>query len=342
MNKKKIIDYTQFEPTRNDLEVIGAFNPAVAKLGEKTVMLLRVAERAKQDKEGYFRIPRYEDGKGFDFIELPVCDDYDFSDVRVVKGKGEFYLTSLSHFKVGFSDDGVSFDFSQGITVMPSGIYEEFGIEDARITEIDGTYFVTYTAVSRYGIHVAMMTTKDFIDFERSGNILPADNKDCVIFPDKINGKYYMLHRPSLDNYGRLNVFTATSNDLFGWGDHRVLENAYPEFGDIERIGAGAVPFLTKKGYLAVYHCAFRDGKYTLIAMLLDKNDPTRVLAKSASPLLQCSEDFEKSGFMEDVVFTCGLVKEAETLNIYYGVCDQCVAVANISLQEVWDNMEVV
>ena len=340
MKKQLIIDYARILPTRGDLEVIGAFNPAVAKFGDKTVMILRVAERAKQNKEGSFLIPRYVDGAGLDFIELPVCADYDFSDVRVVSGKGEFYLTSLSHFKVGFSSDGVNFDFSDGVTIRPTNVYEEFGVEDARITQIGDTYYISYTAVGRYGIHVALITTKDFVNFERHGNILPADNKDCVIFPEKINGKYFMLHRPSLERYGRLNVFTAQSEDLVNWGDHQVLLNAYPDFGDIERIGAGAVPILVDEGYLEIYHCADMQGRYVLIAMLLDKNDPTKVLAKSKAPLVKSTEDFETKGFMDEVVFTCGLVKDGQNLNIYYGVCDQSVAVATVSLKEVFENME--
>ena len=341
MVKKKIIDHFDIAPSDDRLEVIGAFNPAVIKAGDCTYMILRVAEKAKQTDEEAFSVPYYDPVKGVGILRIPYDKDYDFSDIRVIRRDSEFYLTSMSHFLIGKSTDGVHFDFSDDVRVFPETDYEEYGIEDARITELDGTFYITYTAVNRNGTYVALMTTEDFENFERKGVMFSRDDKDCVIFPDRINGKFYAMHRPSTEENIKLDIWLAESDDMFTVSADYALEGARLTFGKSARLGAGAVPFKTEKGYLTVYHSADESNRYMLVAMLLDLADPSKVLAKSKRPLVSSTEDFEKYGFMDNVVFTCGLTVTGEQINIYYGVCDRDVAVANLPISEVWDNMEV-
>lgn len=341
MNKKLIISYDKIKPHCEGFEVVGAFNPAVARYKDEIVMLLRVAESVKQEKEDCFCVPIYKEQCGVDFVNLPKTDDYDFSDARVVTSKERCYLTSISYFKVGRSKDGINFDFSDNICIMPSNKYEEYGIEDARITQIDNVYYITYTAVSSNGINVALIVTEDFVSFERKGIILHSDNKDCVIFPEKVNGKYMALHRPSISRFGKLDIWTAESDNLIAWGNHKVMQDARICYEPSVRVGAGAVPIKTDKGYLVVYHSADVNDKYILTAMLLDSDDPNKVLAKSVKPLIEPTEPYEKKGFVNNVVFTCGLINRGSVLDIYYGACDQNVAVASVSIQDVLDDMEV-
>lgn len=340
MNKQLLINYKDIKPHADGFEVIGAFNPAVTLCNGETVMLLRVAERAVQTNQNCFCVPVYREGSGIEFVNLPRTSDYDYSDARVVVGKEASYLTSISYFRVGRSKDGIHFDFSDNVCIMPVNKYEEYGIEDARITQIGDTYYITYAAVGSNGINVALITTNDFVRFERKGIILPSDNKDCVIFPDKINGKYMALHRPSISRFGKLDIWTAESDNLIAWGNHKVMLDARISFEPSVRIGAGAVPIKTDKGYLVIYHSADANDRYVLTAMLLDANNPNVVLAKSKRPLIEPTERYERQGFVNNVVFTCGLINKGSVLDIYYGVCDQGVAVASVSVQDVFDNME--
>ena len=340
MIKKKIIDYFEITPSDERMEVIGAFNPAVARANGYVYMILRVAERAKQKEEGFFSVPYYDPDKGVRIMNIPYGEGYDFSDVRVVTKGSEFYLTSMSHFLIGKSIDGENFDFSENVRIFPQTDYEEYGIEDARITEIDGTFYVTYTAVNRNGTYVALMTTNDFRTFERKGVMFSRDDKDCVIFPERINGKYYAMHRPATKENSKLDIWLAESDDLFTMTADYALEGARLVFSQSARLGAGAVPLKTERGYLTVYHSADEKNRYLLAAMLLDLNDPSKVLAKSKRPLIISTEDFEKYGFMDNVVFTCGLTESGGNINVYYGVCDRDVAVASVPLSEIWDNME--
>ena len=342
MLKSKIIDRSEIPPSDARYEVIGAFNPAVIRVKDYTYMILRVAERAKQTEKDRFLVPYHDPEKGAGILSIPLGEDYDFSDVRVIRRKNEFYLTSLSHFIIGKSRDGVNFDFSENVRIFPETSYEEYGIEDARITELDGIFYVTYTAVNRNGTYVALMTTKDFSVFERKGVLFARDDKDCVIFPEKINGKYFAMHRPDTEENAELDIWIAESDDALVWKSEGALVGARLGFTESARLGAGAVPMKTEKGYVEVYHSADEKNRYFLAAMLLDKTDPSKVLAKSKRPLVYPTESYEKEGFVNEVVFTCGVTDDGDYLNVYYGACDQSVALARIPMSEIWENMETV
>lgn len=342
MQKRLIIEPKDLTPSRNDFEVIGVFNPAIIKHNGEYVILARVAERVIQNDQDHYLVPLYEAGRGMNIIKLPKNhSDFDYSDSRIIKNHENNYLTSISHLRVGRSADGISFTFDPEEVIMPANIYEEYGLEDPRVTELDGRYYITYSAVSGCGINVGLMTTRDFKTFSPLGNIFHSDNKDCVIFPQKIGGKYYALHRPSISQFGKLDIWLAESDNLINWGNHKILLDARVKYAESYRVGAGAVPLLTDLGWLEIYHSADRRDRYHLTAMVFAKDDPTKVIMKSKRPLIFPTEEYEKNGFKENVVFTCGLIREDDILHIYYGAADQRVARASLSLAEVLDDMEV-
>jgi len=339
MEKRLIIKTDDIAPTNHDVRVLGVFNPATIKVGTTTIMIARVAETMKNDDDTHVYVPIWRQ-KQYNFIKIPTADpNYDFSDVRVIHNHEESYLTSISHFRVGRSEDGYHFAFDE-TPIFPESVYEEYGIEDPRITYIDGRYYITYTAVSSFGINVGLMVTDDFKSFERLGNIFPFDNKDCVIFPKLINNRYYAYHRPSTSDFGKLDIWLAKSTNLLHWGEHEALKAARIDYQPSVRVGAGAVPFLTKQGWVVIYHSADKAHHYHLAALLVAKDDPCKVLKKSIKPLIEPTEIYEKEGFVPNVVFTCGITSDETMLHIYYGVCDQSIAVCQLSFEELFANME--
>ena len=343
MEKKLILEPSMLKPTRSDFEVIGVFNPAITKYQDHFIMIARVAERAIQSDPDHYLLPHYEHDKGVCIRKVPRdSNDYDYSDCRLVKNHEATYLTSVSHLRIMKSVDGIAFDLDNAIILFPDNIYEEYGIEDPRITKIGDTYYITFTAVSSNGINVRLIKTTDFLSFKRLGNIFHSDNKDCVIFPEKINGKYFALHRPSISQFGRLDIWTAQSENLTDWGNHQVLMDARIDYQESIRVGGGAVPVLTDKGWLVIYHSADKKHRYHLTAMLLDLDDPQKVLMRSEKPLIEPTEAYEKIGFVNDVVFTCGLVQENNEVLVYYGACDERVALCKLSLPEIYLNLREV
>jgi predicted GH43/DUF377 family glycosyl hydrolase len=268
------------------------------------------------------------------------AQDVDATDSRIVIAGGRTWLTSVSHLRVARSSDGIHFDVEPTPALSPATPYESFGVEDARITLIDGVYWINYTAVSSFGISTALASTRDFRTFERHGIIFPPDNRDVTIFPEKIEGRYAALHRPMPAGIGHPAIWAASSADLFSWGDHRFVAGARDGGWDDAKVGGGAVPFRVRSGnqdaWLAVYHgVTSSPPTYSLGALLLDVGDPARVIARSREPLLRPETPYEREGFFGEVVFTCGLLAEGDRVRIYYGAADGVTAVADLSLDEI-------
>jgi len=341
VEKKLLIKIEDIKPSRPDFRVIGIFNPGVIRFNHKIIMLARVAEARINDDDAHIIIPMYRD-RDYSFLKIASDDpNFDFSDCRVIRNHEQNYLSSISHFRVGYSNDGIHFKFDEA-PILPSSIYEEYGIEDPRITFINNRYYITYTAVSTHGINVALMVTDDFKTFEHLGNIFPFDNKDCVIFPQKIGDYYYAYHRPSKSDFGKLDIWLARSTNLIHWGEHKVMPEARTSYGNNVRFGAGAVPFLTTRGWVIIYHCADKKHHYHLTAMLVNKDDPSKVLMKSKAPLIEPSEPYDKNGFVPEVIFTCGLINDEKGICVYYGAGDQQIASCRLTYEELFANMEAV
>ena len=325
------------EPSSEGFEVIGVFNAGVARLGSETILLLRVAERPVSSDSNTVLAGIYDLEKGCVGLKSFSRADsaIDFFDPRLIKTPAMTYLTSISHLRVARSSDGINFTIDDEGAVCPKNEYEDFGIEDPRITFIDGRYYITYVGVSRYGVTTQLARTLDFKSYERLGVIFYPDNRDVALFPEKINGRYWALHRPVSPLFGKSQIWICESEDLKCWCGHRHLMSQAAGKWDCAKIGAGAVPFKIDAGWIEVYHGVDDDEHYYLGAVLLDSDEPWRVIARTDEPIFAPEADYEVRGFYGNVVFSGGLVFEKGNLNIYYGAADAVTAYAKIPLEDV-------
>lgn len=322
-------------PSRPGLQITCLLNPGVFTFEGKTWLLVRVAERPRQ-QQGIISFPVLR-STGIEIMEISADDpDLNADDPRKIRYQGLDYLTTLSHLRLLCSDDGIHFYEPDGYPLLEGEtIQEAFGIEDCRVTLLDGTYYLTYTAVSELGVAVGLRKTTDWKNFSSEGVIIPAHNKDCAIFEEKINGEFYALHRPSSVNIGGNFIWIARSPDGVHWGKHKCIVTTRRNNWDSARVGAGAAPIKTEKGWLEIYHGANAAHRYCLGAFLLDLEDPSLVLARSEEPIMVPIENYELTGFFGHVVFTNGHLVNGDELTIYYGAADEFVCGARFSIDEI-------
>jgi len=339
-NENPILRPEDIRPSHEGLKVECLLNPGVFRFQNKTWLLLRVAERPVQ-KENFISLPVLENGK-IRILEFDKSNpELDLSDTRLIVHKGRVYLTTLSHLRLVCSNDGINFTENNYPPILGEGPEEGYGIEDCRVTKIGKTYYLTYTAVSENGYGVAMISTFDWSNFHRHGMIFPSPNKDCAIFTEKIKGEYRSLHRPSGVDIGGSYIWISNSKDTEYWGKHKCLAKTREGMWDSERIGAGAAPIKTKKGWLEIYHGADKNHRYCLGAMLLDPDDPSRVLARSKEPIMEPIMDYEKKGFFGNVIFTNGHIVNGDTITIYYGASDEVICGATFSIEAILDTLKI-
>jgi len=331
-----IIGPKDVKPSRGEFEVIGVFNAGAIRFEDEVILLLRVAERPISTHPEVVLAGVYDVAQG-DIVLKEFSKDEpenDFSDPRLIIRPTETHLTSISHLRLARSTDGINFEIEDTPAIGPTNDLESFGIEDPRISRIDGTYYISYVAVSPFGVTSCLASTKDFKSFERHGVIFCPENKDVVLFPERIDGKYYALHRPVSPLFKRRDIWIAESPDLLCWGNHRFLCGPRGGCWDEMKIGASAVPFKIEQGWLEIYHGVDQESRYCLGAVLLDAKQPWKVIARADKPILEPQTDYEIEGFFGNVVFTCGLLYEDDKLKIYYGVADTAICYAELSLEE--------
>ncbi|WP_375446167.1 glycoside hydrolase family 130 protein [uncultured Fibrella sp.] len=317
------------KPYGDGFEVLGAFNPAACRFGDEILLLLRVAEAPKSEP-GWLHIPIVETINGQSMLTVKILREPDGPyDPRVLTIDGQTYLTSLSHLRLARSRDGVHFTIDDQPFLFPARPDEAFGLEDARITCIDGTYWITYTAVSANGPGVGLAKTTDFVHVERVGMVLPPPNKDACLFPERVNGKLLMLHRPMVSEIGKPSIWICESPDGVHWGNHRYVFGALGSDWEYLKIGAGPEPVRTDEGWLLLYHGASKQHEYALALALLDANEPGTLLGRSAAPLLTPELSWEREGFFPNVVFSNGWVASGSNeWWVYYGAADSGVGLA--------------
>jgi len=256
----------------------------------------------------------------------------------VTKFDDRYIMLFRSHLATGRSiiglaqsDDGFKFKAAPEPFMVPAREpaffeYEEYGVEDPRITNLEGTYYITYSAYSRHGVRIGLAKTKDFKSLERVAFISQADYRNTVIFPEKIDGRYVKLDRPHSD-ISAWSIWISYSSDLKSWGDSKVVMKPVKYHWDEMKIGPGAPPIRTDKGWLNIYHGVFptMDGSvYRLGVALHDLNDPAKILGVGDRWILQPEDDWEVVGYVHNVVFTCGAVSEEDgTLKLYWGGADK-------------------
>lgn len=336
-----ILKPADFRPAIDGMEIVCLLNPGVCRMNGRIVLLLRVAERPRQ-LPGKISFPVFDDGR----IKVLSFDrndpDLDASDPRVIKYKNQYYLTSLSYLRPVFSDNGIDFyEDNTYKSIYGEGELESFGIEDCRIATMEDGFYLTYTEVSPVAVGVGLIETPDLKRLNRHGMILPPHNKDCAIFEEPVGGKYYALHRPSSPELGGNYIWIASSPDRIHWGNHRCVAQTRPGHWDSARVGAGAAPIRTDKGWLEIYHGADRNNRYCLGALLLDLDDPARVVARSEQPIMEPSQEYETNGFFGNVIFSNGHYVDGDTIYLYYGAADQVICGATLSISQILELLGV-
>lgn len=247
-----------------------------------------------------------------------------------------------SFFALAKSPDGLHFEVEDRPVLLPAkegvfGKYESHGIEDPRATLIDGSYYIMYTADSEYGHRIALAKTDDFRTFERIALVSEPGNKDGVLFPEKTGGQYVRLDRPI--GLGVGSIWISYSNDLYSWGNSKVLISPRHGYWDSYRVGASVPPIWTEQGWLEIYHGMKMTSAgpiYRAGTALLDLGDPSRVVGRCGIPLLSPREEYERVGDVGNVVFACGaIVEENGEVKMYYGAADTCICVATARLEDI-------
>ncbi len=267
----------------------------------------------------------------------------------VTKFNGRYIMLFRSHLDTGRSiiglaesQDGFNFKTRPEPFMVPGKDpifreYEDYSIEDARITLLEGTYYITYSAYSRHGVRIGLAKTTDFKSVERVAFITQADYRNTVIFPEKINGRYAKLDRPHSDISPR-SIWISFSPDLRYWGDSKLVMKPVNYHWDEMKIGPGAPPIRTDKGWLSIYHGVFptMDGcVYRLGAALHKLDDPAQIIGVGNRWILQPEDPWEIVGYVHNVVFTCGAVAEDDgTLKLYWGGADKVMCAGTAVIDE--------
>jgi len=288
------------------------------------------------------------------------------------------YDSYISKIGLAISKDGFNFKrVSNKPIIKPEKDYDRWACEDPRITQIGDTFYITYVALDKrikeggkptYEVihhlnsQTALITTKDFVHFERHGIITPenSDNRDVVIFPEKINGKFVIIHRPhswsknwfknSLSKEVKVDmpvkyedlpcrpaIWIAYANDLTkNWFDHKLIIRSHCK--EDEKTGAGPPPIKTDKGWILIYHHVKKDKKnsivYTARVALLDLENPSKVIVKIPYDILKSEKKYEMKGDVDNVVFPTGTIIKEGILFVYYGAADKKIALATIKLDK--------
>lgn len=256
----------------------------------------------------------------------------------------------FSHLCAARSRDGLTdweIDPSPTLLPDPERYPEElYGIEDPRITYVEelGRYFIAYTAYSRGGPGVALASTEDFVTFERFGMVMPPDDKDAALFPHRIGDRFALIHRPTTEQDA--DMWISYSPDMQNWGSHKLMMRARRGgWWDARKIGLAAPPLRTDRGWLVLYHGVrvHASGSiYRLGAALFDLDNPEICLRRGAPWIMAPEEPYEIVGDVPYVIFPCGAIvlDDGDTVRLYYGGADSCVAAAEFMLSHLLDWLE--
>jgi len=285
-----------------------------------------------------------------DDVPYPVATVHN---AAVVKHEGKYIMVFRSHqlngrsiLGIAESNDGYNFQVNDKPFMIPSteGIfkeYEAYGVEDPRITFIDGEYLITYSAYSRHGVRIGLAKTKDFKSIERVSLITESDYRNVVIFPEKFGGLYARLDRPHSE-ISPWSIWISYSPDLKYWGESKLIMNPLQYHWDEMKIGPGAPPIKTSRAWLSIYHGVFptMDGSvYRLGVALHDLEDPSKIIAVGDEWILQPEEVYEITGYVHNVVFTCGAVPEEDgSVKIYWGGADKVMCMGTANLEDLVDH----
>ena len=251
----------------------------------------------------------------------------------------------MPHIYLGRSRDAVNWEFEaekipftdeNGEPFMPIYAY------DPRLVKVDDTYYIMWCQ-DFYGAAIGIAETKDFKTFKRLENPVLPYNRNAVLFPRKIGGNFVMLSRPCDNGHTAFgDIFLSESKDMEFWGHHRHVMGRSENWWESLKIGGGAAPIETDKGWLLFYHGVVNTCNgyvYSIGGAILDINEPSRVLHRCENYLLAPETDYEERGFVPNVCFPCAALTDAASgrIALYYGCADSYVGVAFTTVTEVYD-----
>lgn len=252
-------------------------------------------------------------------------------------------LNGCTHIYYGESKDGVHIEVHDRPIISPDKTgplaeFEKDGVLDARITPMEGKYYIIYMGKSKHGFILCLAETEDFKSIHKKGIISEPDTKAGVLFPKKINGKYARLERPNTGG----SIWISYSTDLLFWGESEVVLSPRNGYWDSHHIGCSTVPLETEEGWLIFYYGVKKTsaGFLTRIgsAILDIKNPAARIAARSNEPLLSPREYYERIGDINNLIFSCGAISEDDnTIKLYYGASDNCLCLGTTALKNIID-----
>jgi predicted GH43/DUF377 family glycosyl hydrolase len=213
--------------------------------------------------------------------------------------------------------------------------HESRGVQDARVTFLEGAYYIMYNSLGDHGFRLALARTEDFNSVERIGLISEPDTKAGTLFPAKIKGRYARLERPRDGS----SIWVTYSDDLIYWGGSELVISPREGFWDANRIGAGAPPIEIAQGWLVLYY-GVKDTSagpiYRIGAVILDKQEPMYVIARTNIPILSPRGNYERIGDVPNVVFPTGAVIDSNGyLDIFYGASNSCICVGTTTVEKI-------
>lgn len=256
--------------------------------------------------------------------------DRDFSVLDCQQPKESLKFTSSIGYAV--STDGVNFKRLDKPVFVGDVPQETWGCEDPRISKLGDTFYMLYTGFGGktwQNHRISMASSSNLISWHRHGIVLDEPNKDAALLEEKVDGRFVLFHRRVPD------IWIAFSEDLKTWTDHQIIMKPLANTWESAKVGIAGQPIRISDGYLMLYHAVDDNHVYRLGAALLDKDDPTRVIARQKEPILQPELDWEKNGHVPNVVFSCGQAVINDELYVYYGGADQVIGVAKVPMKDI-------
>ncbi len=257
------------------------------------------------------------------------------------RAEGKDWISRIGY---AVSKDGIHWNRLREPVLVPSTRYDAKGVEDPRVTYLDGVYYMAYCGNSYYNgkgveycgsIYPMFARSTDLINWEVIGPMVEGeDNKDHMLFPRKFNGKFCSFHRRRPD------IWIAYSRDLKDWpeAEMKKLCGARPDVAwEGKYIGMNGVPIEVEEGWLAFYHGADAKHVYRIGVMLLDKDDPSKIIAQPKTPILEPRERWECRGDVPNVVFSTTNLLVDNTVYVYYGGADHVIGLATGKLDDILD-----
>jgi beta-1,2-mannobiose phosphorylase / 1,2-beta-oligomannan phosphorylase len=347
---KRILKPQDFKPSFDSVRIEGILNPGAIRMPNNDIILyVRVSERPIKKSEG--GSPIIVEKEKYKFMKMDNHEIVGKNDNIVFLRDGICRLLNISHLRSVILDPS-GFEvkkINQKPAIMGLPTYSNMGVEDPRIVKIKNKYYMTYVSVStENGVSTSLAVSKDLLNWKRNGIIFRVQNKDVVLFPEKINGKFIALHRPEgFFHFDKPSIWISYSKDAAYWGKEKSIVHPREGGWDSLRIGAGCPPIKTEKGWLVIYHgVGYLKNRiaYSAGSFLLDLKNPEKVIARTPKDkaFIEPIENYEKTGYVKNVVFPTGIVPDLDGKHvlIYSGGADKYVSVKKILISDLLGHME--